>query len=267
MRRLLSFVRPVIEAMPTLFVTGLVAWVTCQAAFLGWPGLDRGLAALALVGVLVEMGACIVDFTGTAAFEVRSRAQRLLGFASSLILIPVFAVPAIAILDALGRSQLWLVAGFVLPRLYPIVIAPTRDALERRRVVAHASDRVDSMRLVTLLAMPVFAGCAATAAIQRAFEHPVPVHLVTALGLVALAWLALACAISWHAWSPGFGRFPLRLMVRRPWSTLLDLHESPSGRERSAQRREAEFDDARAWQSGADRTSSGPDLPGFSPKA
>lgn len=252
MRAVLATLRPVLDALPTIAVIAMVALVGGQAAIAGWAGIDRPLAALALAAVLMEAGASLVDLMGTAAFEVRSLAGRLGGFLASLLLMWFLALPAFVLAYWAGAAPLWLAIGFVVPRFLSTVLAPPRDALERLRILASANDRAQSLRLAVLMGMPVFATCAVVAAIGRASGTPPSGWLVAAPCLVIVAWLSLALAASWHAWSPGFGRFPQRLLHRAPWPALLDRFTDRAGRRKADAERQAERERARAWRARRD---------------
>jgi hypothetical protein len=249
MRRFSPYLRPLFDALPTLVVIAMVAAVGWQAAGGGWSGFDRRLAALALVGVLLEAGACLVDLIGTAAFEVRSLRGRLGGFVFSLAVIWFLAMPAFVIAYLAGTSPLWLAIAFVLPRFHATVLHPAQDPLEQRRVLAYANDRMQALRLAVLLGMPVFATCAGVVAILRASGAPPSGWVVTAVCAVLVAWLTLALAAAWHAWSPAFGRFPVRLLSRPPWPALLDRFADEAGRRKAAVERRSEWESAREWQS------------------
>jgi hypothetical protein len=248
MRRLLPYLRPLFDALPTLAVIAMLAVVGWQAARDGWTGFDRRLAALALVGVLMEAGACMVDLIGTATFEVRTLRSRLGGFVFSLAVTWFLALPAFVLAYLAGTSPLWLALAFVVPRFYSTVLHPTRDPLEQRRVLAYANDRMQSLKLAMLLGMPVFATCAGIVAILRASGAPPSGWIVTAVCAVLVAWLALALAAAWHAWSPAFGRFPVRLLSRAPWSGLFDRLSDEAGRRKAREERRIEWDHALEWQ-------------------
>jgi hypothetical protein len=156
-----------------------------------------------------------------------------------------------------GVSPLWLAIGFVVPRFLSTVLAPPQDALERLRILACAHDRAQSLRLAVLAGLPVFAACAVVFAIGRATGASPAGGVVTALCAVIVAWLSLALAASWHAWSPGFARFPQRLLSRPPWSTLLDRFTDHAGRRKAERERQAERDSVCEWQARHARASTG----------
>ena len=243
-----SCLRPLLDVLPTLVVIGMLAVVGVQAALGGWSGFDRRLAAFALIGTLMEIGGCLVDLMGTAALETRALGWRLAGFLMSLAVMWFLALPALVLAHLVGASPFLLAVGFVVPRFLAVVWMPPRDELERLRVLAYANDRAFSLRLGVLLGMPAWSTCIAIVAIQRGFGGEVSGWVVAAACAGIAAWLALAVAASWNAWSPVFGRFPQRLLNREPWFGLLDRFTSADLRKARALERDAELERARAWQ-------------------
>lgn len=204
----------VLQMLVTITLVGIVGW---QVATKGWPALETKLAAFAVVAVLVEAMACLMDVAVTQGVGEKL-VWRIVAFMIGIIFAGIFAIPALVYVQRMGQSPGFLVLAFLAPRFVSFVLMPPRDELDRLRVVACARDRFDSILLAIALS-PLALAAAATCIVKE--DGGTPPTLITVLCGFILAWLLFLLAAVVHDNSAKFARYPLRLYNPKPWSSIV----------------------------------------------
>lgn len=238
--------RLVLELTSTLVLIGVLTMLGWRAATAGWTGLPDTLVSMALLGVIFEFCGAFADLISSQGLDGGAE-KRVLAFVLSLVTTACIGIPGLLALQRWGYSPTWLAVVFMVPRLVSYVLMPPGNELERRRMVALAFDRWDSLFLALVLFPAAIA--ASVWCIVRD-NGGTPSTLLTVLCGWIIVWMLFVVIATIHDHSAAFARYPLRLYARRPW-TIFTLFWINGNRERlreEEKRIREEVESAREWQ-------------------